>query len=171
MRFFFVTVLETERLTLRRMERSDALLMLELLNDPAFIRFVADRGVRTEAQAAAYIEEKILPSYAKFGFGFYVVEQKETGEAIGICGLVKRDALDDVDVGFSFRRKFWGQGYATEAAAAVVEFGRTTFGLPRVIAIASAENVSSISVLKKLGLRFEKTIRLPGYESDGQIYA
>ena len=166
-----MTVLETERLTLRRMERSDAPLMLELLNDPAFIRFVADRGVRTEAQAAHYIEEKILPSYATFGFGFYVAEQKETGEAVGICGLIKRDALDDVDVGFSFRRNFWGRGYATEAAAAVMELGRTKFGLPRVIAIASADNVSSIRVLKKLGLRFEKTVRLPGYKSDGQIYA
>ncbi|MGZ4967082.1 MAG: GNAT family N-acetyltransferase, partial [Chthoniobacterales bacterium] len=114
--------------------------------------------------------EKVLPSYEKFGFGSYVVELKETGEVIGICGLIKRETLDDVDVGFSILRRFWGQGYATEAAAAVMEYGRTEFNLPRVVAIASADNANSINVLKKLGLRLEKTIRLPGYEVDGQLY-
>jgi RimJ/RimL family protein N-acetyltransferase len=165
-----VKVLETARLFLRRVEKSDAGLFLELLNDPAFIRYVADRGVRTTEDAVAYIEEKILPSFTKFGFGFYVAEQKETGQSIGICGLIKRDTLDDVDVGFSILRKFWGQGFATEAAAAVIEYGRSELRLPRVVAIASAENTNSINVLKKLGLHFEKTIQLPGYNLDGQLY-
>ena len=165
-----MNVLETARLVLRRVEKSDAALFVELLNDPAFIRYVADRGVRTTDDAVAYIEEKILPSFTKFGFGFYVAEQKETGESIGICGLIKRDTLDDVDVGFSILRKFWGHGYATEAAAGVIEYGRTAFGLPRIVAIASPENTNSINVLKKLGLRFEKTIQLPGYNLDGQLY-
>lgn len=163
-------MLETARLHLRHVELRDADLFIELLNDPAFIRYVADRGVRTNEQAVAYLEEKILPSYKKHGFGFYVAELKETGEPIGICGLVKRETLDDVDVGFSMLRKFWGRGYATEAAAAVMDYGRTALGLPRVVAIAASENTNSINVLKKLGLRFEKTIRLPGYELDGQLY-
>ncbi|MDQ6912567.1 MAG: GNAT family N-acetyltransferase [Verrucomicrobiota bacterium] len=144
--------------------------MLQLLNDPAFIRFVADRGVRTEEQATAYIEEKILPSYAKFGFGFYVVELKESREAIGICGLIKREMLDEVDVGFSILRRFWGQGYATEAARAVMEHGRRECGLPRVVALVAADNHNSINVLEKLGLRFEKTIELPGYASASNLY-
>ena len=165
-----MTVLETERLRLRRMQRSDASLMIELLNDPAFIRFVADRGVRTEAQAVDYIEEKILPSYDKFGFGFYAVEKKDDGEPVGICGLIKRDSLDDVDVGFSFRRSFWGRGYATEAATAVMEFGKREYGLSRVVALVAGNNSSSIGVLKKLGLRFEKTIELPGYSSASDLY-
>ncbi len=165
-----VKVLETARLTLRHVELGDADLFVELLNDPDFIRYVADRGVRTSEQAIAYLEERILPSYAKHGFGFYVAELKESGESIGICGLVKRETLDDVDVGFSILRKFWGQGYATEAASAVIDFGRTQLRLPRVVAIAASENTNSINVLKKLGLRFEKTIRLPGYELDRQLY-
>ncbi|MGZ4983847.1 MAG: GNAT family N-acetyltransferase [Chthoniobacterales bacterium] len=163
-------VLESARLNLRHVELRDAGLFVELLNDPAFIRYVADRGVRTSEDAIGYIQEKVLPSYEKFGFGSYVVELKETGEVIGICGLIKRETLDDVDVGFSILRRFWGQGYATEAAAAVMEYGRTEFNLPRVVAIASADNANSINVLKKLGLRLEKTIRLPGYEVDGQLY-
>jgi RimJ/RimL family protein N-acetyltransferase len=165
-----VKVLETARLFLRRVETSDAGLFLELLNDPAFIRFVADRGVRTTDDAVRYIEEKVLLSYEKFGFGSYVVELRDTGEPIGICGLIKRETLDDVDVGFSILRRYWGQGYATEAATAVIEYGRRKLLLPRIVAIASAENTNSINVLKKIGLRFERTIRLPGYERDGELY-
>jgi RimJ/RimL family protein N-acetyltransferase len=165
-----VNVLETARLVLRHVELRDADLFVELLNDPAFIQYVADRGVRSSEQAVAYLEEKVLPSYARHGFGSYFAELKESGEPIGICGLIKRETLDDVDVGFSILRKFWGQGYATEAASAVIDYGRRQLGLPRVVAIASPENANSINVLKKLGLRFEKTIRLPGYELDGQLY-
>ncbi len=163
-------ILETERLVLRRVETSDAELFLDLLNDPAFIRFVADRGVRTAQDAARYIEEKLFPSYDKFGFGFYVVERKQDGEPIGICGLINRETLDEVDVGFSILRRFWGQGYATEAAAAVMEYGRSECGLPRVVALVAADNENSIRVLKKLGLRFEKTIELPGYASASNLY-
>jgi RimJ/RimL family protein N-acetyltransferase len=163
-------VLETERLVLRRIEKSDAPLVLELLNDPDFIRFVADRELRTEGDAENYIAAKMLPSFEKFGFGFYVAELKEAGTPVGMCGLIKRDTLEDVDVGFCIRRKFWGRGYATEVATGVVEHGRTQFGLPRVVGIVSPGNANSISVLKKLGLRFEKTIRLPGYENDGQLF-
>lgn len=173
LRFFLCTVvrvLETARLDLRRVETKDAPLFLELLNDPAFIRFVADRGVRTAEQAADYIAEKILPSYEKHGFGFYVMELKTNGEAIGICGLIKRDTLDDVDVGFSILRRHWGHGYATEAARAVVDYGRRECGVPRVVALVAADNSNSINVLTKLGLRFEKTIELPGYASASNLY-
>ncbi len=163
-------VLETARLVLRSIEKSDAPLVLELLNDPAFIRFVADRGLRTEADAANYIAEKMLPSFEKFGFGFYVAGLKETGMPVGMCGLIKRETLEDVDIGFSIRREFWRRGFGYEAAAGVMKYGCDMLGLPRVVGIVSPENTNSISVLKKLGLRFEKMIRLPGYEVDGQLY-
>src|SRR5437016_10242937 len=96
-----MTILETERLRLRRMTRDDALFMHELMNEPEFISNVADRGIRTPADAARWIEEKILPSYERHGFGFYIVELRAMDAAIGICGLVKRETLDDVDIGYS----------------------------------------------------------------------
>ena len=156
---------------MRRVTEADAQLVLEVLNDPAFIEYVADRGVRTREDAARYIREKFFPSYEQHGFGFYAVELKETGTPVGICGLIKREFIDDVDVGFSILRPFWGNGYATEAARAVMQYGRETFGLPRVVGIAAPENARSIAVLEKLGLRFERMIQMPGYALPGKLFA
>jgi RimJ/RimL family protein N-acetyltransferase len=165
-----MTILETTRLRLRQVKESDAEFLVELLNEPAFIRFVADRGVRTRADALKYIADKIEPSYAEFGFGFYIVELRENGTAVGMCGLIKRETLDDVDIGFSVLERFRGRGYAFEAAAAVMQYGRDELRLPRVIGLSAPDNQSSIRLLQKLGLRYEETIQLPGYESESRIY-
>ncbi len=165
-------ILETPRLRLREMSpEQDAELMLEILNEPAFIRYVADRHVRTLREAAAYITEKILPSYALHGFGFYIVELKESGLPIGMCGLVKRETLEDVDVGFSVLERFWGRGYASEAAAALMEHGRQTLGLPRIVGVTAPDNDRSAAVLEKLGLRYEKMIHLPGYGEQTRLFS
>ena len=164
-------VLETERLILRRVTTDDAETILELLNEPAFIRFVADRKVRTTAQAVEFITAKMLPSYAEFGFGFYLVELKESRVAVGICGLIKRDTLDDVDVGFSILERFWRNGYAYEAACAVIDYGRCKLGIPRIIGVTAPDNESSAKLLEKLGLRFEKMIHLPGYGAESKLFA
>lgn len=156
-------ILQTERLSLREMTRADAPVLLEILNEPAFIEFVADRGVRTEADAVKFMEEKFLSSYKQFGFGFYIVELKETGTPIGMCGLIKREIMEDVDIGFSIFERFWGHGYATEAARALLQHGRTTLRLPRIVAITAPHNDRSAAVLQKIGLRFEKMIKLPGF--------
>lgn len=163
-------ILETERLLLRQLTAEDAELMLELLNDPDFIRYVADRGVRTMEEAAEFIRNRMLPSYEKVGFGFYLVEEKASREPIGICGLVKRDGLDDVDIGFSIRRKFWRKGFAHEAAVAVLDYGRSALKLPRIVAITAPDNNSSMKLLEKLGLRFEKMIRLPGQTAETRLF-
>lgn len=166
-----MTVLETERLLLRHVEVvRDSEFLLEVLNEPPFIRFVADRGVRSLEDAAAYIEEKIEPSYVKYGFGFYIVEVKENHESAGMCGLVKRETLDDVDIGYSFLERFWGRGYAYEAAAALLAYGREVLRLPRIVALAAADNVSSIRLIEKLGLRYTTTVQLPGYSSESRVY-
>lgn len=144
--------------------------MLELMNEPAFIRYVADRGIRTSSQAEDFITAKILPSYEQFGFGFYLVELKESGASIGICGLIKREALDDVDIGFSILRKFWRNGYAYEAAQAVMKYGKETLGLPRIVGVTAPDNESSSKLLEKLGLRFEKLIHLPGYGPESKLF-
>lgn len=165
-----MTILETERLRLRQVEDSDAEFLLELLNEPSFIRFVADRGVRTQADALGYIADKIKPNYAEFGFGFYIVQLKEMLQPIGMCGLIKREILDDVDIGYSFLQRFWGRGYAYESAAALMNYGRDVLRLEGIIALTAADNESSIRLIEKLRLRYEKTIQLPGYESESRLY-
>ena len=163
-------VLETERLTLRRVMLDDAAFVLQVLNDPGYIRFIADRGVRTVEDAARYIAEKFLPSFERHGFGFYIMELKSDGTPMGMCGLIKRDTLDDVDVGYSLLEPFWGNGYAVEAARAVVDYGRRVIGLPRVVGITAPDNDASGKVLEKIGLRYEKMIHLPEYEGGSRLF-
>lgn len=163
-------VLETERLTLREATTDDAAFVLELLNEPGYIRWVADRGLRTRDDAARYIAEKFQPSYAQNGFGFYVVELKDDGAPIGICGFAKRETLDDPDIGFSFLERFWGRGYAFEAAAATFEYGQRVLGLTRIVGVTAPDNTSSIKLLERLGLRFEKMIHLPGFGSESKLF-
>jgi RimJ/RimL family protein N-acetyltransferase len=166
------TVLETERLRLREMGVSDARFMHELMNEPAFINNVADRGIKTIDDAARWLEQKILPSYKQYGFGFYGVELLDnTGALIGICGLVKRDTLEDVDIGYAILDRYTGRGYAYESAKAMLEHGRRAHGLRRIIAITSGHNVVSIHLLEKLGLHFERMLHLPEFERPLMLFA
>jgi RimJ/RimL family protein N-acetyltransferase len=153
-------VLETDRLNLRRLSTDDAEFILELLNDPSFLRFIGDKGVRTLDDARNYILNGPMDMYNRLGFGLYLTELKESGVPIGICGLIKRDSLEDVDIGFAFLPKFWAKGYAYESAAAVMEYGKTVLGLKRIVAITSPDNHASGRLLEKLGMRFKRMIRL-----------
>jgi RimJ/RimL family protein N-acetyltransferase len=153
-----MSVIETERLKLRRLGVADAEFIRELLSEPSFIENIGDRGVRSNEDACRYILNGPVRSYDRLGFGLYLVELKETGAAIGICGLLKRDALEDVDIGFAFLPKFWGKGYAYEAAAAVMEYGRNVLGLERIVAVTAPKNEASMRVLRKIGMRFERMI-------------
>lgn len=163
-------ILETERLILSRLTTADAVFMLELMNEPAFIEYVADRGLRSEADAVRYLSEKLLPNYERFGFGFYRVTLKESGSAIGICGLVKRETLDDPDIGFSILERFCRNGYAYEAAAAVLAYGRTVLGLTKICGVTAPHNRASIHLLEKLGLKLQGKIDLPGYETESLLF-
>jgi ribosomal-protein-alanine N-acetyltransferase len=165
-----VKILETERLVLRRMTVRDADFVLELLNETAFIRNIGDKGVRTTEDARLYILSGPVASYGQFGFGLYLVELKESEAPIGICGLLKREALEDVDIGFAFLEKYWLQGFAYESAAAVMEYGRNALGIRRIVAITSPDNEGSIRVLKKIGLRFEKMIVMPGAAEETKLF-
>lgn len=163
-------VLETERLILRLMTVDDAAFMLETLNEPLYIQNVADRGVRTISDAIDYIRTKIMPSYEKSGFGFYVVELKQTREPVGVCGIVKRATMEDVDIGYSLLERFSGNGYAFEAAKAVIDYGRNVHGLRRIVGVTAPDNRRSGKLLEKLGLRFEKMVELPGFSGPSRIY-
>ena len=154
-----MTVLETERLHLRRFTVDDTAFILELVNDPSWLRFIGDRNVRNLEDAKNYILKGPVASYAKHGFGLWLVELKADGTPLGICGLLQRDTLPDVDIGFALLPQFCGQGYAVEAGLATMAYGRTTVGLKRIVAITSPDNESSIRILDKLGLRFERMIR------------
>ena len=163
-------VLETPRLRLRELNAGDAPFILRLVNDPLFLRFVGDRGVRTVEDARGYLERGPLTSYAQHGFGLWHVGVKSTGEAAGICGLLKREVLADVDVGFAYLPEHSGQGYATEAAQATVQHGYAQLGLKRIVAITAPENTASQNVLRKIGLRHTQTIRLPAYTGDSFLF-
>lgn len=155
-------VLETERLALRRLTPDDAEFVRELVNEPSWIRFIGDRRVRTAEDARAYLEKGPIAMYRRHGFGLWLAELKATGEAAGLCGLIKRDALDDVDIGFAFLPRFWNRGYALESARAVLAYGREVLELDRIVAITSPDNEASIRLLRKIGLRFEQTIDFAG---------
>lgn len=151
--------LETDRLILRPMTEDDAEFILELLNDPSFIRNIGDRKVRSLEGAKVYISKGPIASYDRNGFGLMTVTLKETGESMGMCGLIKREMLEDVDIGYAFLPQYWSKGYAVEAALAVKQFARDTVGLKRLVAITNPDNDASIRVLKKIGMRFVKMVK------------
>jgi RimJ/RimL family protein N-acetyltransferase len=165
-----LTVIETDRLVLRRLSTDDAEFINELLNQPSFLRYIGDKEVRNNADAVRYIQTGPIASYDRFGFGLYLVELKETGASIGICGLLKRDSLPDVDVGFAFLPSYWSRGYAFESASAVMTYGREVLGLRRIVAITSPDNDSSIRLLERIGLRFEGLIKLSEDQSEVRLF-
>jgi RimJ/RimL family protein N-acetyltransferase len=163
--------LTTERLSIRPFTLDDTPFILEQLNEPSFIQNIGDRNVRTLEDACAYLTNGPIGSYAKNGFGLCLVTLKETGEAIGMCGLIKREALDDVDIGYAFLPRFWSKGYAVEAAQAVKQFAKETLGLKRLVAIVDPANTSSIRVLEKIGMRYEKIVKLSTDDIDLKLFA
>ena len=169
-------ILETERLILREIDEQDDAFMLDLLNQPSFIKYIGDRNVRDLEQSRGFIESRYRKSYRENGFGLWAVELKSQipdskfqiqdseiqnpkskiqNRVIGICGFVKRDTLPDADVGFAFLPQFERKGYAFESAAAVMEYGRKNLGLKRVLAITTQDNESSGRLLEKLGFKFD----------------
>ncbi len=153
-------VIETERLLLRRLDADDASFMLALLNDAAFLEHIGDRGVRTLDDARRYILNGPVASYLRHGFGFYCVATKCANEPIGICGIACREGLEDADIGFAFLSVHRARGYALESALAVMRHAREDFGMRRVIAIVAKGNHASARLLEKLGLGFERMVRL-----------
>ena len=153
-------VLETERLILRWLSFEDAEFIFKLLNEPSFLHYIGDKGVKTIADAREYILQGPIGSYERFGFGLYLTELKQDGTPIGICGLLKRDTLEDVDIGFALLPQFWKKGYAFESGAAVIAYGKDVVKLKRLVAITSPDNDASGRVLEKLGFRFERLLKL-----------
>lgn len=153
------------------MTDSDAVFILRLLNEPSFLEYVGDKGVRSIDDARQYMQEGPVASYREHGFGLYLVERRDDGVPIGICGLLQRDSLADADLGFALIPEAWSQGYASEAGRAVLTQAREEHGLSRVVAITSSNNDASIRVLETIGFGFEKMVRLADEGPEIRLFA
>ena len=164
--------LETERLTLRHLSpETDAEFILRLLNEPSFLHYIGDKSVRTPDDARGYIRNGPIKSYEENGFGLYRVGLKEDDRAIGICGLIKRDTLPEPDIGFAFLPGYWNKGYAHESAAEVMRYARAGLRLDRILAITSPDNEASGRLLEKIGLRFQRMVRLSQEADEVKLFS
>lgn len=163
--------LETERLSIRRLTFDDADMMLAVWNDPAFFKYVGDRGIRTIEQAHEALTNGAFQSYEEYGYGPFRIGLRENDEAIGTCGLFRREGFDEPDIGWSTLPEYYGQGYAYEAASAVLKYAQEEVGATRVLAFITAENTPSVGLAKKLGLRYERMARLVGDDEDVCLYS
>ena len=163
--------LSTTRLVLRQLDLGDAKFILHLVNDPAWLQHIGDKNVRTLADARAYLENGPLAMYRRRGFGLSVVALRDGGVPIGVCGIIRRDTLDDADLGFAFLPAFRSQGYAFESASAAMAHGKHALRLSRLLAITASGNVASTRLLGKLGFRFERLLRLTPDAPEVELYA
>lgn len=164
-------VRETARLRLRHLVVADAPFVHGLVNDPAWLAMIGDRGVRTIEDAERYLVEGPIASYAAHGFGLYLVERKGDGAALGLCGLLRRPTLADVDLGFALAPAARSRGYAREAAAAVRDHAREALGIRRLVAITLPINLPSIAVLEAIGMNYEGQVRLAADDDALSLYA
>jgi len=164
-------VLESARLRLARLAFDDAGFILELLNEPDFLRYIGDKGVRSREDAHRYLEQGPLASYARFGYGLYRVGLRPGGEPIGICGVLKRETLEHPDLGFALLARFRCRGYGLEAADAVMRHARHDLGLKRLLAITTRDNVASIRLLERLGFGFERMAEVRAGEPELKVFA
>ena len=163
--------LSTPRLVLRHFTDDDAPFVLELLNDPDWLKFIGDNGVRTLDDARSYLREGPMTMYARFGFGLLAVDLKDGGHTIGMCGLIQREGVADVDIGFAFLPAFRTRGLAREAASAALALGHETLGIPRIVAFTAPDNARSVRLLGQIGMRLERTTVLPSSSEELLLFA
>lgn len=164
-------ILDTDRLILREILETDGEFILDLLNQPSFIKYIGDRRVRSVEGAGEFIKTRFMESYQQFGFGLWAVELKETCEPIGICGFVKRDSLPEADIGFALLPQFERKGYAFESAAATLLYGKERLNFNRVLAITSKDNFASGKLLEKLGFSFERFIKMTDDSEEIKLFS
>jgi len=162
---------ETERLLLRPSALSDAPFVFKLLNTPKWIKNIGDRNVQSVADAAQYIQDKMLPQLERLGFGNYFVIRKLDNVIMGSCGLYDRDGLEGVDIGFAFLPAYEGKGYGFESASRIMKAGIEEFGVTKISAITIEENIASQKLIEKLGLTFQKMVNLPEDDVELMLYS
>jgi ribosomal-protein-alanine N-acetyltransferase len=163
-------MLKTSRLTLSQLTLSDYPFIIVLLNTPGWLQFIGDRNVHNEEQAKAYLTNGPIKSYNEFGFGLMKVSLTGTNQPMGLCGLLKREALPHPDLGFAFLPQFNGQGFALEAATAIVQHVRNELGVQTILAIVQPDNTRSIQLLEKLKFQYERDFSFPGSTENLSVY-
>lgn len=164
-------VITTGRLELRELRTDDAVFIHALTNDPDWIRYIGDRGIRTLDDARGYILKGPVASYDELGFGLWAVARRDDPAPMGLCGLIKRPWLEDVDIGFAFLPQYRHAGYAMEAAQGTVEYAKDVLGMQRLMAIVSPENADSVRLLTKLGMQFARMEKVPPGEEEVAVYS
>jgi len=164
------SILETERLSLREFNTTDAAFIIQLLNSEGWLKFIGDRHIKTLEQAENYLTNGPMKSYSVNGFGLSMVELKNTHTPIGMCGIIKRDNLPDIDIGFAFLEEFMGNGYAFEIAQATINFAKENLHKETILAITIPTNVRSINLLKKIGMKFEKNFSFEGSTEELMLF-
>ena len=162
--------LKSERLILSEFTKNDASFFYQLVNEPAWKQYIGDKNVHTILDAEKYLENNIIPSYQKFGFGFYVVTLKEDNTSIGMCGLIKRDWMDYVEIGFAFLAQYRGKGYAIESSIATKKYAKEKLAISQIAAITDIDNEKSGNLLNRLGLEFDRLISYPGENKKCKLY-
>lgn len=164
-------IFETERLGLHKFTPDHAAFVLQLLNSPDYLKYIGDKGVRTEADARKYIMGGPMLAMEQYGYGFSVVYLKEQQLAIGGCGLINREGLTSPDIGFAFLPGFIGRGFGYEIAKATLDYAKLELHLPRVLGITLPENLPSIGLLKKIGLEYQRRLHLPGDKHELMLFS
>jgi RimJ/RimL family protein N-acetyltransferase len=161
-------IAETNRLIISKFTLKDAPFFKELVNTPSWLKYIGDRNIKTNEDAEKRIKEGHVKSYETYGFGFYKLHLKEeNNKSIGTCGLIKRDTLEDVDIGFALLPEYEGKGFGYEASLAIMELAKHEFNLERLVAITLSSNPNSIKLLEKLGMTYEKTVK--PFENDEEL--
>lgn len=163
-------ILKTERLIIREMTLEDAPFLLKLLNEPSWIQFIGDRNVHTIKDAENYIQNKMIDSYKKYGFGFYIIIAKDSQKSIGTTGFVDREGMEHIEVGFALLQEFKGKGYAYEATKSIMSYAATKLKIDPIVAITDLENEKSIRLLNRLGLHYDKNIQLPDFDNPCKLF-
>ena len=166
-----MNILSTERLIISKITLNEASFINELMNDKDWIQNIGDRGIRNDEDAESYIKERFFKSYDEFGFGFYVLRLKTTNEAIGTAGLIDRDGIEGIEIGYGLLPAYRGKGYAFEATQAIFNYAKNDLMIDKIVAIVNPINEKSILLLEKLGLRFEKMVLLPGEEKEIKYFS
>ena len=166
-----MNLLETERLILRRFTVHDTAFIIELLNTEGWIKYIGEKNVKTSEEARAYLENGPLKSYRNNGFGLALVELKEDHVPIGMCGLISRDYLDHLDVGFAFLPNYTGHGYAFEIVTKTIEYAFDELRQEKLLAITLPQNYSSIKLLTKIGFTFSRKVIAPDTNEELCLYS
>lgn len=164
-------IFQTQRLRLREFNENDAEFIIELVNSEAWLKYIGNRNIKTFDQARDYLINGPIKSYKDNGYGLCLVELINENIPIGMCGIIKRDTLEEPDLGFAFLPKYFGKGYAHEIAKQTLEFAKNHLNMNKILAITIPENLSSIKLLEKLGFSFQNNIKAPNNGGELKLFS